>query len=150
MAKQQAADIPAVYPLKGDHKLPEVSQPGIINIPETIKEVNPIQAKTEEIIPEKEMECVRNFQITNKPSLTNVQPNLPVTKPIAQPFSVSERETMENLKIKNRNPFYRSRIVDPIPTDVRVVGKLPAYDIEIDEDKDRWMISEEDKNRMDR
>ena len=57
---------------------------------------------------------------------------------------------MENLKIKNRNPFYRSRIVDPIPTDVRVVGKLPAYDIEIDEDKDRWMISEEDKNRIDR
>ena len=57
---------------------------------------------------------------------------------------------MENLKIKNKNPFYRSRIVDPIPTDVRIVGKLPAYDIEIDEDRDRWMISEEDKNRIDR
>ena len=150
MAKEQAADIPAMYPLKGDHNLPEVSQSGIIKVPETKKEVNPIQTKIEEIKPEKEMEYVRNFQITNKPSLTNVQPNLPIAKPMAQPFSVSKRETMEHLKIKNRNPFYRSRIVDPIPTDVRVVGKLPAYDIEIDEDKDRWMISEEDKNRIDR
>ena len=150
MAKEQAADIPAMYPLKGDHNLPEVSQSGIIKIPETKKKVNPIQTKTETIKPEKEMEYVRNFQITNKPSFTNIQPNLPVAKPMAQPFSVSERETMENLKIKNRNPFYRSRIVDPIPTDVRIVGKLPAYDIEIDEDKDRWMISEEDKNRIDR
>ena len=43
MAKEQAADIPAMYPLKGDHKLPEVSQSGIIKVPETKKEVNPIQ-----------------------------------------------------------------------------------------------------------
>ena len=93
MAKQQAAEVPAMYPLKGDHKLPEVSQSGMIKLPETTKEINPIQNKT----------CkrnVRNFQITNKPTLTNNQPNLPVTKPIAQPFSVSKRETMENLKIK--------------------------------------------------
>ena len=53
MAKQQAAEIPAMYPLKGDNKLPEVSQSGIINIPKTIKEVNPIQIKTEEIRPVK-------------------------------------------------------------------------------------------------
>ena len=91
MAKQQAAEVPAMYPLKGDHKLPEVSQSGIINIPDTVKEVNPSQTKTQEMRPVKKMECVRNFQITNKPSLTNIQPNLPVAKPIAQPFSVSER-----------------------------------------------------------
>ena len=32
---------------------------------------------------------------------------------------------MEKLKLKNRNtnPFYRSRLVEPIPTDVRLVGK---------------------------
>ena len=45
-----------------------------------------------------------------------------------------EREIMEKLKLKNRNtnPLYKSRLVDPIPTDVRLVGKLPAYDI-------KWM-----------
>ena len=45
MAKQQAAEVPVMYPLKGDHKLPEVSQTGIIKLP--AKVVNNVKPNKE-------------------------------------------------------------------------------------------------------
>ena len=35
----------------------------------------------------------------------------------------------------------------PIPLNVRLVGKLPSFEIELD-DQEKWMINEVDKNRV--
>ena len=159
MAKQQAAEVPAMYPLKGDHKLPEVSQTGIIKLPaKTVNNVDPI--KEMPLGANKHLENVNRQNLDIRNPIVNrpvnvirpgpIQPTQSVTQPVN--MDKVEREMMEKLKLKNRNtnPFYKSRLVEPIPTDVRLVGKLPAYDIEMDEDKDKWIISEEDKTRPNR
>ena len=50
------------------------------------------------------------------------------------------------MKLENKNPFYKSRLAETVQIDVRLVGKLPPYDIEMNEDQDRWMISKTDKD----
>ena len=59
---------------------------------------------------------------------------------------------MENLKYKQKvveqpTSLYKTRIVEPVSLDIKIAGKLPAYDVELDEQEDRWIISEEDKLR---
>ena len=141
MAKQQAAEIPAMYPLKGDHKLPEVSQTGIIKLP--AKLVNNVDPNKEMPLgANKHLENVNRQNLDIRNPIVNrpanvirtgpIQPTQSVTQPVMDKI---EREMMEKLKLKNRNinPFYKSRLVEPVPTDVRLVGKLPAYDIEMNE-----------------
>ena len=88
--------------------------------------------------------------IVNRPITNIIRPGpiQPIQNVNQQELRV-ERYTMGKPKLKNRNtnPFYKSRLVDRIPSDVRLVGK---YDIEMDEDKWKWIISEEDKNRPNR
>ena len=35
----------------------------------------------------------------------------------------------------------------PLPLNVKLVGKLPSFEIELD-DKEKWMINEVDRNRV--
>ena len=44
-------------------------------------------------------------------------------------------------------PIHNSRLVQPIPLDIRLVGRLPAYDLEYEDNDNSFSISENDKNR---
>ena len=45
-------------------------------------------------------------------------------------------------------PIHNSRLVQPITLDVKpTIGRLPAYDLEYEENENSFTISEQDKNR---
>ena len=41
----------------------------------------------------------------------------------------------------------KGKAIIPIPLEVKLVGKLPSFEIELD-DQEKWMINEADKNRL--
>ena len=43
--------------------------------------------------------------------------------------------------------LHQQQLVNPIPLNVRLVGKLPAFDMEKELASDNWIISEQDKSR---
>ena len=143
------AVVPTMYPLKGDHQKPEISQKGIIKIPP--KPIAPVA------IAQGTQKQADKIEINNIPAQTDIQTNLPFIPPIQQPFSVKERESiLKNFNFKPQvqhnieqvaKPMHQTRMVQPIPLDVRLKGRLPAFDIELDTDTNKWEISEQDKNR---
>ena len=80
MTKAQGAEIPQMYPLKGDHKLPEVSKTGIIQpVPQQpqVKPVPPVQPVQQEVQPNVNMNVNRNvlanFQNVINQALNTIQ-----------------------------------------------------------------------------
>ena len=49
--------------------------------------------------------------------------------------------------MNSQRPCKKTRIVEPVSLDIKIAGKLPAYDVKLDEQEDRWIINEEDKLR---
>ena len=152
MTKAQEAFIPEMYPLQGDHRLPEQSQQGIISKPiqdEPIPTEVEVRQETQQSRPEQQL--IFQQEREQAPAQPLYQP-INQSRPMTQPFSKSERDTMENLKYKQKvveqpTSLYKTRIVEPVSLDIKIAGKLPVYDVELDEQEDRWIISEEDKLR---
>ena len=158
MAKTQGASIPQMYPLKGDHNLPEVSKAGMIQTPViAVKEViqpPPQQATQVEPQPQQQQQPVvahqqlaTNFTNVINPTIA-VNPNpIHPTYPIAQPSSQEERETRQNLFDGNLPTNVKSAGTLPIPLNVKLTGKLLSFELELD-DQDKWMINIVDRNRI--
>ena len=74
--------------------------------------------------------------------------------PMPKPFQLKEGEALppriynlpQNIQ-KVNFPIHNSRLVQPIPLDVKLVGRLPAYDVEYEDNEHSFAISEHDKNR---
>ena len=189
MTKSQGAEIPQMYPLKGDHKLPEVSKAGIIQ-PKPQQQVQPVQMPTpvqpvqpaqpvhqvqQEVQPIVNMNVNRNV-LANFPSAGCITtPTLPALNPIPQGIgqpiypaqtmvqtTLLEEKDRKELKdrreegdtSRNKENFQDLEVIQGkgkrvilIPLEVKLVGKLPSFEIELD-DQDKWMINEADKNRM--
>ena len=134
-AKAQAV-VPKMFPLQGDHKKPEESQKGVIKIPDK----PPIQQNAEKPEPEEQI-IAQNI------------PEIP-KMPMPKPFQLKEGEALppriynlpQNVQSVNF-PIHNSRLVQPIPLDVKLVGRLPAYDVEYEDNEHSFAISEHDKNR---
>ena len=158
MTKAQGAEIPQMYPLKGDHKLPEVSKTGIIQpVPKQpqVKPVPPVQPVHEvqqEIQPNVNMNVDRNvlanFQNVINPALNTVQsqPIYPA-QTMVQPSLREEKDTSKENFQGIEMIQGKDKGIVPIPLEVKLVGKLPSFEIEID-DQEKWMINEADKNRL--
>ena len=164
MAKTQGAEVPQMYPLKGDHNLPEITQAGMIQNP--IREIPP-QVVNQTVV-EEQQQMQRNpaqpvamlqpqQQIVNRNVATNF-PNINLAhtytahpiqpaQPMAQPSFREERDTIEKLENLTAQIQGRGKGVVPIPLNVKLVGKLPSFEIELDE-KEKWMINEVDRNRV--
>ena len=132
MAKTAKAEIPAMYPLQGDHKRPKKSQIGIIEVKD------------------KEEQCQGEIPVDN----TNHQPNneimaetdnvnIPdrVIKPIAHrvpkinmsdlqiPLVLNEPIPMK--PVKKATPVINyDQILAPVNIDVTLKGQLPPFDME--------------------
>ena len=130
MAKTVKADVPAMYPLKGDHKKPEKSQIGIIEVKDT--EEGALQ-----IIPNQQPDIEDNIMA----EIDNV--NIPdiVSRPVAQnvpkvnmiglqvPPVLNEPIPMKPVKRATSMINY-DQILTPVNIDVTLKGQLPPFDME--------------------
>ena len=114
--------VPKMYPLKGDHKKPEVSKEGII-------EVKPMDKL--KMIPK-----VILHDITKEKKGQ-------AGKDVVDLTSKQNDKVIEN----QQKQLQQQQLINPIPLNVRLVGKLPAFDMEKELASDNWIISEQDKNR---
>ena len=133
MAKTVKADVPAMYPLKGDHKKPEMSQIGIIEVKDT-EEVGQGEVQ---IIPNQQPDIEDNIMA----EIDNV--NIPdiVSRPVAQnvpkvnmiglqvPPVLNEPIPMKPVK-KATSVINYDQILTPVNIDVTLRGQLPPFDME--------------------
>ena len=133
MAKTVKADVPAMYPLKGDHKKPEKSQIGIIEVKDT-EEVGQGEVQ---IVPNQQPDIGDNIMA----EIDNV--NIPdiVSRPVAQnvpkvnmtglqvPPVLNEPIPMKPVK-KATSVINYDQILIPVNIDVTLKGQLPPFDME--------------------
>ena len=133
MAKTVKADVPAMYPLKGDHKKPEKSQIGIIEVKDT-EEVGQGEVQ---IVPNQQPDIEDNIMA----EIDNV--NIPdiVSRPVAQNVSkvnmtglqvppvLNEPIPMKPVK-KATSVINYDQILTPVNIDVTLKGQLPPFDME--------------------
>ena len=133
MAKTVKADVPAMYPLKGDHKKPERSQIGIIEVRDT-EEVGQGEVQ---IVPNQQPDIEDNIMA----EIDNV--NIPgiVSRPVAQNVPkvnmaglqvspvLNEPIPMKPVK-KATSVINYDQILTPVNIDVTLKGQLPPFDME--------------------
>ena len=133
MAKTVKADVPAMYPLKGDHKKPEKSQIGIIEVKDT-EEVGQGEVQ---MVPNQQPDIENNIMA----DIDNV--NIPeiVSRPVAQnvpkvnmtglqvPPVLNEPIPMKPVK-KETPVINYDQILTPVNIDVTLRGQLPPFDME--------------------
>ena len=133
MAKTVKADVPAMYPLKGDHKKPEKSQIGIIEVRDT-EEVGQGEVQ---IVPNQQP----NIEDSIMAEIDNV--NIPgiVSRPVAQdvpkvnmvglqvPPVLNEPIPMKPVK-KATSVVNYDQILTPVNIDVTLKGQLSPFDME--------------------
>ena len=133
MAKTVKADVPAMYPLKGDHKKLEKSQIGIIEVKDT-EEVGQGEVQ---IVPNQQPDIEDNIMA----EIDNV--NIPdiVSRPVAQnvpkvnmtglqvPPVLNEPIPMKPVK-KATSVINYDQILTPVNIDVTLKGQLPPFDME--------------------
>ena len=131
MAKTVKADVPAMYPLKGDHKKPEKSQIGIIEVKDT------------EEVGQGEVQIVPNQQPDIEDNIMADNVNIPdiVSRPVAQnvpkvnmtglqvPPVLNEPIPMKPVK-KATSVINYDQILIPVNIDVTLKGQLPPFDME--------------------
>ena len=137
MAKTKQADVPSIYPLKGEHKKPEhVKQLGI----GTDKEV---------IDPNKNVPNIVELPEPNQVDEPDQLP-LPVQDPIEPPVQkppplIQQRPEIYPPRIKRPNPLlepsYNPKVMakqlpryegllNPQPIEIELRGRLPSYDVD--------------------
>ena len=133
MAKTVKADVPAMHPLKGDHKKPEKSQIGIIEVKDT-EEVGQGEVQ---IVPNQQPDIEDNIMA----EIDNV--NIPdiLSRPVAQnvpkvnmtglqvPPVLNEPIPMKPVK-KATSVINYDQILTPVNIDVTLKGQLPPFDME--------------------
>ena len=133
MAKTVKADVPDMYPLKGDHKKPEKSQIGIIEV----KDAEEIGQDEVQMVPNQQPDIENNIMA----DIDNV--NIPeiVPRPITQnmpkvnltglqvPPVLNEPIPMK--PVKRGTPVINyDQILTPVNIDVTLRGQLPPFDME--------------------
>ena len=133
MAKTVKADVPAMYPLNGDHKKPEKSQIGIIEVKDT-EEVGqgevPIVPNQQPDIEDNimaEIDIVNIPDIVSRPVVQNV-PKVNMTG-LQVPPVLNEPIPMKPVK-KATSMINYDQILTPVNIDVTLKGQLPPFDME--------------------
>ena len=133
MAKTVKADVPAMYPLKGDHKKPEKSQIGIIEVKDTEKvgqgpvQIVPNQQPDIEDDIMAEIDNVNIPDIVSRPVAQNV-PKVNMTG-LQVPPVLNEPIPMKPIKRATSMINY-DQILTPVNIDVTLRGQLPPFDME--------------------
>ena len=132
MAKSAKAEVPAMYPLKRDHKKPEKSQIGIIEVKDKEEQTQgELQVDIHNQQPDNEiMAEIGNVNIPDKvirPTAQNV-PKLNMGD-LQVPPVLNEPISMKPVK-KAASVINYDQILAPVNIDVTLKGQLPPFDME--------------------
>ena len=127
MAKSTQAEVPAMYPLKGDHKKPEKSQIGIIEVKDKEEQS---QGEIQVDIPNQQPDNEIMAEIDNV--------NIPdrAIRPIALNMGDLQvppvlNEPIPMMPVKKATPVINyDQILAPVNIDVTLKGQLPPFDLE--------------------
>ena len=163
-AKEGQAEVPQMYPLRGEHRRPEQAKTGIIK-PKTQHEViqaDPklkmkpqivLQPLPKDPIVQIDDPIVENLRQDVVPLKDNLQtPDIPDTSRPDVPLLIPPMDKVllpKPLKTPEEEVIQQNyeAVLKPVPIDIRLTGKLPVYDMESElKDKD-WMPSDEMKER---
>ena len=138
MAKTKQADVPSIYPLKGEHKKPEHTHTKQVNIDKEVHEPN---RNVPEEIPEVNQEVP--LEIPDEvPLPVQDQIEIPVQKP---PPLIQQRPEIYPNRIKRPNPLlepsYNPKVMakelpkyegllNPQPIEIELRSRLPSYDVD--------------------
>ena len=132
MAKTVIAEVPAMYPLQGDHKKPEKSQIGIIEVKDKeeqgqggIQVDNTTHQPNDEIMAE-----IDNMNIPDRviKPIANRVPNINMGD-LQMPPVLNEPIPMKPVK-KATPVIDYDQILAPVNIDVTLKGQLPPFDME--------------------
>ena len=135
MAKTKQADVPSIYPLKGEHKKPEHTKQ--VTIDKEVHEPNRNVPDVEEIPEPNQVE-----EPDQVPLPVQDQMEIPVQKP---PPLIQQRPEIYPTRIKRPNPLlepsYNPKVmakqlpkyevlINPQPIETEFRGRLPSYDVD--------------------
>ena len=128
MAKTVKADVPAMYPLKGDHKKPEKSQIGIIEVRDT-EEVGQGEVQ---IVPNQQPDIEDNImaEIDNVNIPDIVSQNVPKVNMTGLQVLPVLNEPIPMKPVKKATSMINyDQILTPVNIDVTLKGQLPPFDM---------------------
>ena len=132
MAKTVKADVPAMYPLKGDHKKPEKSQIGIIEV----KDAEEVGQDEVQMVPNQQPNIENNIMAdidnVNIPEIVSrsVAQNMPKVNMTGLQVPPVLNEPIPMKPVKRGTPVINyDQILTPVNIDV-TRGQLPPFDME--------------------
>ena len=133
MAKTVKADVPAMYPLKGDHKKPEKSQIGIIEV----KDAEEIGQDEVQMVPNQQPDIENNIMAdidnVNIPEIVHrpITQNMPKVNLTGLQVPPVLNEPIPMKPVKRGTPVINyDQILTPVNIDVTLRGQLPPFDME--------------------
>ena len=133
MAKTVKADVPAMYPLKGDHKKPEKSQIGIIEV----KDAEEIGQNEVQMVPNQQPDIENNIMAdidyVNIPEIVPrpITQNMPKVNLTGLQVPPVLNEPIPMKPVKRGTPVINyDQILTPVNIDVTLRGQLPPFDME--------------------
>ena len=133
MAKTVKADVPAMYPLKGDHKKPERSQIGIIEVKDA-EEVNQGEVQmAPNQQPDIENNIMADIDNVNIPEIVPrpITQNMPKVNMTGLQVPPVLNEPIPMKPVKRGTPVINyDQILTPVNIDVTLRGQLPPFDME--------------------
>ena len=133
MAKTVKADVPAMYPLKGDHKKPEKSQIGIIEV----KDAEEVGQDEVQMVPNQQPNTENNIMAdidnVNIPEIVSrsVAQNMPKVNMTGLQVPPVLNEPIPMKPVKRGTPVINyDQILTPVNIDVTLRGQLPPFDME--------------------
>ena len=133
MAKTVKADVPAMYPLKGDHKKPEKSQIGIIEV----KDAEEVGQDEVQMVPNQQPNIENNIMAdidnVNIPEIVSrsVAQNMPKVNMTGLQVPPVLNEPIPMKPVKRGTPVINyDQILTPVNIDVTLRGQLPPFDME--------------------
>ena len=130
MAKTAKAEVPAMYPLQGDHKKPEESQIGIIEVKDKVKQSqSEIQVDNTTHQPNDEvMAEIDNMEIPDR-IMRPIADKMPDMANLQIPPVLNEPIPMKPVK-KATPVIDYDQILTPVNIDITLKGQLPPFDME--------------------
>ena len=133
MAKTVKADVPAMYPLKRDHKKPEKSQIGIIEV----KDAEEVGQGEVQMVPNQQPDIENNIMAdidnVNIPEIVSrsVAQNVPKVNMTGLQVPPVLNEPIPMKPVKKGTPVINyDQILTPVNIDVTLRGQLPPFDME--------------------
>ena len=128
MSKAKQADVPAIYPLKGEHKKPEHVKPDEVRN-KTGEQNHPVQAEPMEMpVIEEYAEVPKMHEPIPKQGEANIYQTPMLDKQVRRPNPLLEPSSYLQVMSKQL-PKYEG-LLKPQPIEIELRGRLPSYEVD--------------------